>query len=72
MTSSGCQDTTCTEELDSSPEMYLACILDGNRKVTFLKPSILAADTIYRSSPHFQEDSNALKYVLFGYNMNKL
>jgi hypothetical protein len=26
----------------------------------------------YGSSPHFQEDSNALKYVLFGYCMNKL
>jgi hypothetical protein len=26
----------------------------------------------YGTSPHFQEDSNALKYVLFGYYMNKL
>jgi hypothetical protein len=26
----------------------------------------------YGSSPHFQEDSNVLKYVLFGYYMNKL
>jgi hypothetical protein len=28
--------------------------------------------TPYRYSPHFQEDSNTLKYVLFGYRMNKL
>jgi hypothetical protein len=50
-------------------------------KVVFLKLSILAADTtcyysneknFYGSSPHFQEDSNALKNVLFGYCMNKL
>jgi hypothetical protein len=27
---------------------------------------------IYGSSPHLQEDSNALKYVIFGYCMNKL
>jgi hypothetical protein len=27
---------------------------------------------MYGSSSHFQEDSNALKYVLFGYCMNKL
>jgi hypothetical protein len=26
----------------------------------------------YGSFPHFQEDSNILKYVLFGYYMNKL
>jgi hypothetical protein len=27
---------------------------------------------MYGSSPHFQEDSNTLKYVLFGDCMNKL
>jgi hypothetical protein len=28
--------------------------------------------TIYGSYTHFQEDSNTLKHVLFGYHMNKL
>jgi hypothetical protein len=49
-------------------------------KVVFWKPWLLVADTIYYikieklygSCPHFQEDSNVLKHVLFGYCMNKL
>jgi hypothetical protein len=55
---------------------YEVCI-----KVVFLKPWQLAPDSIYYYennkkkegfSPHFQEDSNALKYVLIEYYMNKL
>jgi hypothetical protein len=45
-------------------------------KVIFLKPSLFNIIKMikknYGSFPHFQEDSNALKYVLFGYCMNKL
>jgi hypothetical protein len=48
-------------------------------KIVFLKSWLFAADTIYYLNdkkyafyPHSQEDSNTLKYILFGYSMNKL
>jgi hypothetical protein len=37
-----------------------------------MRPLVLNDKKIYGSSPYFQEDFNAPKYVLFGYHMNKL